>query len=142
MKTIKGNLLDQKGILCHQVNLHGVMGAGLALQIRQKWPSAHDDYVRYCRKGAALGDVVFSQVDEGVVVAHIFCQMGYFQDGSATDYDSYPAAFAHIDDEAFPGVSIFIPHGIGCGIAGGDWNIILPIIEEHCPNATIVKFEV
>ena len=34
IKQIQGNLLDYDGILVHQVNTLGVMGAGVALQIR------------------------------------------------------------------------------------------------------------
>ena len=36
---INGNLLDvQQGIIVHQVNCRKVAGAGLAKQIREKWP--------------------------------------------------------------------------------------------------------
>ena len=31
-------------ILCHQVNCQGVMGAGLAKQIRSKYPEVYEQY--------------------------------------------------------------------------------------------------
>lgn len=43
------NLLDVKsGILCHQVNCVGVMGAGIALQIKGKWPEVFKQYKDKC----------------------------------------------------------------------------------------------
>ncbi len=45
MKIINGNLLEvKKGIIAHQCNCKGVMGAGIALQIKKKW-------IQYCEKG-------------------------------------------------------------------------------------------
>lgn len=45
IKSIKGNILNvTEGIIVQQVNCHGIMGAGLAKQIRDKWPSAYDSY--------------------------------------------------------------------------------------------------
>lgn len=31
-------------VICHQVNCQGVMGAGLAKQIRIRWPEVYVDY--------------------------------------------------------------------------------------------------
>ena len=33
------------GIICHQVNAMGKMGAGIALSIRKKWPVVYNDYM-------------------------------------------------------------------------------------------------
>jgi len=39
MRVLKGDILTvKKGYVCHQVNIQGIMGAGLALQIKNKWP--------------------------------------------------------------------------------------------------------
>jgi hypothetical protein len=34
---------------------------------------------------------------------------------------------------------IYLPYGIGCGLAGGDWNIVSKIIEEELPTAVLVQ---
>ena len=49
IKFVNGNILtfperDEDTIICHQVNCKGVMGAGLAKQIRDKWPDVYDRY--------------------------------------------------------------------------------------------------
>ncbi|WP_223260709.1 hypothetical protein [Bacillus sp. LNXM65] len=40
IKTVDGNILEaSEDIICHQVNCKGVMGAGLAKQIKSKYPN-------------------------------------------------------------------------------------------------------
>lgn len=47
----KGNLLDSNcDIICHQVNLFGVMSKGLALRIAKKWPRCEREYKEWCQK--------------------------------------------------------------------------------------------
>jgi len=51
MKFVKGNILDaQHGIIGHQVNCRMVMGAGLAKQIRGKYPRVYTEYVEVMGK--------------------------------------------------------------------------------------------
>lgn len=49
-QIVHGNLLDiESGIIAHQVNCKGVMGAGLAKQIRLKYPIVYQAYIEwYC----------------------------------------------------------------------------------------------
>lgn len=42
LKEINGNLFDSKAdVLCHQVNTYGVMGAGIALEVRKRFPGVY-----------------------------------------------------------------------------------------------------
>ena len=51
LKLKNGNILESDAnIICHQVNCQGVMGAGLALQIRKRYPSAFEEYRGTCTK--------------------------------------------------------------------------------------------
>ena len=48
IKYIKGDILNvTEGIIVQQVNCFGVMGAGLAKQIRDKWPSVYDTKIEF-----------------------------------------------------------------------------------------------
>ena len=38
-----------KGIITHQFNCQGVMGCGIELQIRQKWPEVYQRYKAFAR---------------------------------------------------------------------------------------------
>ena len=141
MKTINGNILtsnhdENRGILiCHQVNCRGVMGAGLAKQIRAKHPGVYNLYRDKCRQIACgiggLGDVQFCSelASSGYIVANVFGQDRYGRDRRYTDYDALRKAFSHIA-MSFPTYTIRIPYLMGCGLAGGDWNIVMNIIRE------------
>lgn len=54
VNLIEGNILtlptrNENTIICHQVNCRAAMGAGLARQIRDKWPVVFDEYVKTTR---------------------------------------------------------------------------------------------
>lgn len=49
IKIVKGDILQaSEDIIGHQVNCQGVMGAGLAKQIRNKYPHVYDEYRKLC----------------------------------------------------------------------------------------------
>ena len=57
-RFIKGDLLKADAdVICHQVNLQGVMGGGLALSIAMKYPNVNKIYEDYEAK--KLGEVCF-----------------------------------------------------------------------------------
>ena len=77
IKYIKGDILDvTEGFIVQQVNCFGVMGAGLAKQIRDKWPSVYNRYqdrVYYSTNNEdLLGMTVWNRVDTNLFVASIF----------------------------------------------------------------------
>ena len=48
MKIIKGDLLNETtGLIAHGVNCQGVMGKGIALAIKKKYPQVFIDYKQY-----------------------------------------------------------------------------------------------
>ena len=86
------NLLDVKsGIICHQVNCIGAMGAGIALQIKNKWPVVFNDYKKECQlfvhnPKKLLGKVQDTLVSDKLVVANCFGQVYPGRNGIMTDY--------------------------------------------------------
>lgn len=120
---IKGDLLSADAdIICHQVNLQGVMGGGLALSIAKKYPSVEFAYRKYRPK--ELGEVCFAKTDK-FVIANCFSQSEDFD----TDYDSLEQCLwgvkAYMTEHNLK--KIAIPYKYGCGIANGDWDIVLSI---------------
>lgn len=52
VKVVQGNLLESKAhTLVNTVNTVGVMGKGIALQFRKRFPDMYDDYVWRCNRG-------------------------------------------------------------------------------------------
>lgn len=153
---ITGDLLDaQAGIICHQTNYHGVMGAGVARAIADKilTTQQYNAYVNYCWQAGrtALGTVQFLGDAPGLVVANMFSQdeakpqlNGRYD---ITDYEAMIACFIRIKDLAEAhNMTVHIPYRIGCGIAGGDWNLVRQLIYsvfgDSSVDVYIVKKEV
>ena len=139
MKTVEGDLLDiDEGLICHQVNICGVFNAGLAKQIRDKYPIVFECYnKRYKSNLWTLGDVQAVKVTDTLTVANIAAQATYGRSGLHTNYDALKQGIKKIADK-FKG-QIYIPEKIGCGLAGGDWEIVFDMIEKELPQAIIIR---
>lgn len=135
-----GNILDIKsGIILHQANCQGVMGAGLALQLKKKWPVVYTDYrTKYERVGLFLGDIILSRVEGDIFVASLCTQKFYGRGKVFTDYECLKNSMKAISTNR---MQIYVPYGIGCGLAGGDWNVVSKIIDEALPLAIVIKKE-
>ena len=87
MIVLEGNLLDAPfQLIAHQVNCKGVMGAGLAKQIRDKYPMVYEKYKDHCQRGALLGDYIGCDTPDHHYIMNIFAQDGYGRDKRYTDY--------------------------------------------------------
>lgn len=151
VKIVQGNLLNAtENIICQQVNCQGVMGAGLAKQIRNEYPEVYTSYKRFCEgckdndKRTLLGKVQTVMTSDGKVIANLFGQYNYGRDKQYTDYKALKECFEGILKVASMfNDSIAIPYEIGCGLAGGDWNVVYKIIEDVFQDyeVTIYKFK-
>ena len=144
---IPGDLLDAKaGIICHQTNYHGVMGAGVARAIANKLLTAeqYNAYVNYCWKRGqeAVGTVQFIDCEPYLVVANLFSQdetLARRRAGqSITDYEAMFTCLQKVRELAERrNLPIYIPHGMGCGIAGGDWNRVRQLIYSTLGGSSV-----
>lgn len=147
MTTIKGDLLEiTEGIICHQVNCQRVAGKGLALQIREKWP---EWYRSFKDQPAKLGKVWLFRTyttKASPWIASLYAQEFYGK-GCQTNYNAFERALAQLremQDLDLNGVrfgpnQIHFPAGIGAGLAGGNSEIIHPLIGKYFPNAILVE---
>ena len=138
LKQYKGDLLTSKAdVICHQTNCLGIMGGGVALQIRRKWPQVYEEYVKYCEQfqdnpEKLLGDVQMCSIGNGQYVANIFGQCYCGTDKRYTDYEALKKGFAEVANWVKSGrvQSVAFPKLFGCGLAGGDWSIVSVMIED------------
>lgn len=141
IKDVNGNLLNSDcDIICHQVNCRGVMGAGIARQIANQFPLVRKVYINRYNKGLAkLGEVDFVQVTRKKIVCNMYAQDRYGRDKQYTDYEAFKDCLDAIVDfiriseskYSFKVCKIGFPYRIGCGLAGGDWNIVRELIENR-----------
>jgi O-acetyl-ADP-ribose deacetylase (regulator of RNase III) len=147
-----GDLIkDNYPIFCHQVNCRGVMGSGIAKQIKGMYPEVFERYHRHsCTANYLLGTILPVTTHDGRLCVNMYAQDGYGRDQRYTDYEAFKSCLNYlqefIEDEKLTELStIAFPYRIGCGLAGGDWDIVLKMIENFAdnikPKVVIVKYE-
>ena len=84
IKFIDGNILSRLSTnnttyICQQVSCKGVMGAGLAIQIRSQWPVVYRRYLGLCygSDGNKLGTYQEILVEPKLYIVNLFGQDGY-----------------------------------------------------------------
>lgn len=112
------------------------MGAGLALQVKNKWPIVYKKYKEDCKQFMThpemmLGHVLDVMVEPTLVVANCYGQVFPSSVGKQTDYDSWNTMFAKLQDLGnYFSLDLHFPYMMGCGLAGGDWNVMSEKIER------------
>lgn len=154
IREIRGNLLkSEANIICHQTNCHGIMGAGVAKLIKKNILTVeqYNQYRKLCKTYGKdlLGQIQYLKTSGAEqYIANCFAQDGYSRDGIETDYVALKACLQKVHDEALRSRYMVSLLGyMGCGLAGGDWNvvytdIILPIFLESSVTLTIVYQDV
>ena len=159
IKIVEGNILNAKeDIIGHQVNCMGVMGSGLAKQVRNKYPEVYNHYVQTVnwvkeenkrgniKNDNLLGSCVFSKTNDGKTIANIFGQYSYGRGKQFTNYDVLKKALSSIYENITVGYnnlygkSVALPYGLSCGLAGGDWNIVYEIIDDVFENYEVTLY--
>ena len=136
VNIVDGDLLNAtEDIICHQTNCQGVMGSGIALQIKKEFPLAYGKYAILCNKYSNKRSILLGQiqiVDCGnKCVASIFGQEKYGRDKVYTNYQAlYKGIKELVQVAKSENKSIAMPYKIGCGSAGGDWKIVLLMLNE------------
>lgn len=131
------------GIIAHQVNLQGFMNAGLAKQVRAKYPKAYDCYYRaWQAQWFKLGMIQPVQVAETLWVVNMAAQDRYGRDRRYTDYDALRICLTKLNQWSIDrDLQAHLPYGLGCGLAGGDWSIVSQMIVECVPSAIVCRLE-
>ena len=143
IKHIKCDIFESGAdVICHQVNCQGVMGGGLAKQVREKYPRIFEFYKNRCddarNKKSLLGVVQFASIGDGRHIANLFAQETFgYDDKCYTDYKALKTCLTTVRDAPAKKDVIAIPYMIGCGLARGDWNVVYNIIQEVFEDSEI-----
>ena len=135
IEIIDGNLFDSSAhIICHQCNCQGVMGSGVAAEVKKRYPHVYKAYRDDYEKGLLrLGYVNFAHAKEGQIIANMCGQDKYGHNGKYTDYDKLRECMETVAKYAADlgeNTVIALPWLMSCHRGGGDWNIVYKMIEE------------
>jgi O-acetyl-ADP-ribose deacetylase (regulator of RNase III) len=138
LKHAKGNLLDlaeagEFDIVVQGCNCFNTMGGGIAREIRERYPQAADvDSMTVCGDYTKLGNWTSENVilKNGTITFDIINAYTQYNMSQGTDVFEYTAFQLILEKLTFvyPGKRIGLPY-IGMGLAGGDKDVIIPMIE-------------
>jgi O-acetyl-ADP-ribose deacetylase (regulator of RNase III) len=162
IEIIGGNLLDFPthcesdpdkhvgiNVIAHSCNCQNVMGAGIAKQIKDRYPKAFEaDTERWGNEyndggnwRCQIGDYSkWTNFDSNVyhaTIYNLYTQSGYSTKKREVNYEYFWKAMKAMQEDLLfiqhetgtPRV-LGLPYGISCGLAGGNWKIIKAIIED------------
>lgn len=142
---VTGDLLGAtQKVIVHGCNNRGVMGSGVARQIRARWPNVYEVYaLRHKVFGLELGDIVPVATLDGKIIVNAITQDGFGRDGQRyVDYAAIERCFETINDrvENWEVTEVAMPR-IGAGLGGGEWHVIESIITRTATKYIPVVYD-
>lgn len=124
-------------IIAHVCNDIGAWGRGFVMALSKRGPEPEAAYRAWHRDRAsndfALGAVQLVPVHENLWVANMVGQHGIRRAGGLPPvrYDAIGEALGRLGEHAVRlGAAVHMPR-IGCGLAGGRWEDIEPLLEKQ-----------
>lgn len=110
------------------------MGTGLALKMRQKWPVVYGEYRKLWQQAADVGDtsqllgmVQPVRVSETLTVLNLFGQLWYGRGQRHTNYEALKSIAGKLAERQ---MIVHLPYGMGCGLGGGNWDVVQDIFSD------------
>lgn len=140
---------ERPAMIAHVVNDIGAWGAGFSGALSQRYPAVRLGYRVWAAGGwgteypFGMGQVLVSYIelmhgahfqrDARLMVAHLCAQRGVGTDRRRIDYEALDSALGRLVSrykELLSPRTIHMPR-IGCGLAGGRWEDVEPLIQKH-----------
>jgi O-acetyl-ADP-ribose deacetylase (regulator of RNase III) len=123
-------------IIAHVCNDVGGWGKGFVLALSKRWPEPERSYRAWYRERTgndfALGYIQTVQVEPCIWVANMIAQRGMKagSKGVPIQYEAVQECLKKLTSIALElEASVHMPR-IGCGLAGGKWEMIEPLIQN------------
>lgn len=144
---VKGDATDPKTpgtkILAHVCNDLGLWGKGFVMSVSARYPQCKDDYLSW-PYGYNQGEVIFTKISEEFYIAHMIAQRGIksYVNPIPLLYTSLKRCLLRVANFAkgMKKPSIHMPY-IGCGLAGGSWEFVEPIVDEACMSLPVYVYK-
>jgi O-acetyl-ADP-ribose deacetylase (regulator of RNase III) len=147
VKIVVGDATRPEGdgpkVLVHVCNDLGLWGAGFVKAVSKRWKAPERDYLKAFKAGELkLGRVRFVEVEPGLTVASMVAQRGVRRGRSVPlRYPSLRETLAEVARYAREKkASVHMPR-IGCGLAGGRWKDVEPILRATLAGLRVTVYD-
>ena len=131
-------------VIAHICNDIGGWGKGFVLAITKRWPEPETQYRDWFANREsndfALGSVQFVEVGDKLWIANMIAQHKTKQGSDGVPpirYDAVSSCLGLLSKFASDHQATIHMPRIGCGLAGGSWDKIVPLIEQTCGVAQV-----
>lgn len=141
---INSDIFDQElDVIIHQANCFNKMKSGIAKEISKRYPEAVEaDNRTKLGDRCKLGNFTIGiGSKDRLHIINLYSQYLFGRGKCHTDYDAMKKGLKRFIKEykslfniTNSPLKVGIPHGIGCGLGGGDWSIVENIIKELFSN--------
>lgn len=132
-------------IIVHICNDIGGWGKGFVMALSKRWKEPEKQYREWTKSKVnyELGEVQFVKVEEYLWVANLIGQHKIYKDEKGLPpirYEAVDAGLKKVSEFAsVQNASVHMPR-IGCGLAGGTWDKIEPLIHYSLSEKNIQVF--
>ena len=137
VRFVQGNLLESKAqALVNAVNTVGVMGKGLALGFKPRFPKNFSQYEAACRAGEVKVGQMFTTMIDGPRWLINFPTKQHWRNPTRLEWIVSGLADLNrlLSEKNIQSVAI---PALGCGNGGLSWSTVRPLIEEAFSNTEI-----
>ena len=133
---VSGNIFDSPAqTLVNPVNTVGVMGKGLALEFKKRYPKMFEEYKKQCRDGwLYVGSIMLWRAKDHFVLN--FPTKKHWKDPSSLIYVE-AGLLSFVNEYESYGVSSIAFPRLGCGNGGLDWKTVKPVMERYLQELPI-----
>jgi len=148
IRYLKGDATapDAEGvkIIVHCCNDIGAWGAGFVMALSRKWEEPEREYREWSKYGRlTLGEVQFVSVGGRTLIANLVGQRGLRgpDNPSPVNYGAIATGMRKVGEKAqLHRASIHMPR-MGCGLAGGSWDMIEAILKETVGDLPVTVYD-
>lgn len=131
MEILKADIFKSHAdILVNPTNCVGVMGKGLALEFKKRFPTNYAQYALACRRGIQPGEI-FPVTSESKIIINFMTKDHWKNPSNLEWIDAGLAKLATwYDTDEYRKLCMSVPQ-LGCGLGGLLWEDVLTLMEKH-----------
>jgi O-acetyl-ADP-ribose deacetylase (regulator of RNase III) len=131
-----GNLIDfiknrEANAFLHIANCFHTMGGGIAKQLKENFPNVYKaDLKTVFGDYNKMGTISFAGLSGPYIIFNMYAQYHYGSYKKQLNEDALICCLDKVKYYVNKDKTIAYPYMMGCGLAGGDWEVVSKILAE------------
>lgn len=127
---VKGDMFKSPSqVLTNAVNCVGIMGKGIALEFKNRYPTMFTDYQNRCTQGDVKPGVPYLWEDDASQILNFPTKRHWKDNSTLQDIDDGLKYLAESYKDM--GIQSISTPALGCGLGGLNWQDVQSLFEKH-----------